>query len=152
VDEARVRAPLAGQSLGELAEELRRRYATCISKTAAARRRLRDQLMIDAGQLRYDHIEGEFQVLARRLRWPASATLKDFRHLFSTCLQNAGIPEHYRKYFLGHALGRAPIVTYSHLTEDKVHENYQRTLATELAAVAQAIEQRVRDDLGRQTP
>jgi hypothetical protein len=152
VDESRVRAPLAGQSLVELTKELQRRYSKCDASTAAARRRLRDQLMIDAGQLRYDHIEGEFQTLARRLRWPASATLKDFRHLFSTCLQNGGIPEHYRKYFLGHALGKSPIVTYSHLTEDKVHENYQRALATELAAVAQAIEQRVRDDLGRQPP
>jgi hypothetical protein len=144
--EGRVRPPLFGLSLSGLSEELRRRCAVAASKTAAGRRRVRDQLMKEAGQLCYDHVEGEFQQLARRLNWPDHATLKDFRHLFSTCLQNAGIPELYRRYFMGHAFGKAPIVAYSHVTEDKVHEHYQRALDTELAPIVRAIEKHV-DDL-----
>lgn len=101
--------------------------------------------MKDAGQLSYDHAEQEFQQLARRLRWPAAATLKDFRHLFATCLQNTGMPEFYRRYLMGHAFGNAPIITYTHLTEDKVREHYQRALATELAPLVDAIQRRAAD-------
>jgi hypothetical protein len=136
------RPPLAGLPLGVLADELRRRYAASGARDATQRRQIRNRLMKDAGQLGYDHVEAEFQQLASRLQWPAAATLKDFRHLFCTCLQHAGMPELYRRYLMGHAFGKAPIVAYSHLTEDKIDEHFQRALATELGPVAAAIDRR----------
>lgn len=135
--------PLAGWSLSGLTTELRKRYGAADSGGASQRRQVRNQLMKDAGHLSYDHIEGEFQQLARRLRWPVAATLKDFRHLFATCLQNTGMPEFYRRYLMGHAFGNAPIITYTHLTEEKVLEHYQRALATELSPLLMAIQGRV---------
>ncbi len=143
--EGQCKPPLAGRSLSGLTLELRNRYVAVDSGGAAQRRQVRDQLMKDAGQLSYDHVEDEFQQLARRLRWPAAATLKDFRHLFATCLQNTGMPEFYRRYLMGHAFGNAPIITYTHLTEEKVREHYQRALATELAPLVDAIQRRAAD-------
>jgi hypothetical protein len=140
--EGRRKPPLAGRSLSGLADELHRRRAAANSVRAAERRRVRDRLMKDAGQLGYDHVEDEFQQLAGRLGWPPAATLKDFRHLFSTCLQNAGMPEFCRRYLMGHAFGKAPIVAYTHLSEDKIHEHYQRALATELKPIVDAIDRR----------
>jgi len=99
--------------------------------------------MKQAHQLKYDRLEGEVRTLAGELGWPACATLKDLRHLFSTCLENAGVPEFYRRYFMGHALGKAPIVAYTHITEEKIHEHYRRALAAELAPISDAIVQRV---------
>jgi hypothetical protein len=136
------RPSLAGLSLTALAEELRQRYAALSCKDAIQRRQVRNRLMKDAGQPDYDHVEAEFQQLASRLQWPAAATLKDFRHLFCTCLQNSGMPELYRRYLMGHAFGKAPIVGYSHLTQDKIDEHFQRALATELGPVAAAIDRR----------
>ena len=49
----------------------------------------------------YDHIATEFDKISRRLAWPRSATIKDFRHFGATCLENAGMPEHYRKFLVG---------------------------------------------------
>ncbi len=134
--------PLAGLSLSVLTDEFRRRSHVFGSGGAAQRRRVRDQLMRDAGQLGYDHVEDEFQQLARRLEWPPAATLKDFRHLFSTGLQNSGMPEYYRRYLMGHAFGKAPIVAYTHLTEDKICEHFHRALATDLAPFVNAIDRR----------
>ena len=79
---------------------------------------------MEARALGYDHIQHEFQKISRSLQWPNSATLKDFRHLFSSCLENAGVPEFYRRYFMGHSPGRAPITTYTHLSQ--LHEQYDR--------------------------
>ncbi len=143
--EGQRKPPLAGQSLGELTSELRNRYVVSGSGGAIERRQVRDRLMKDAGQLSYDHIEDEFQQLARRLRWPAGATLKDFRHLFASCLQNTGMPEFYRRYLMGHAFGNAPIITYTHLTEEKVGEHYQRALVTELSPLVESIQRRAAD-------
>ena len=140
--EGRRMPPLAGLALGALADEFRRRSHAPGYAGAAQRRRTRDQLMRDAGQLGYDHIEDEFRQLATRLEWPPAATLKDFRHLFSTGLQNSGMPEYYRRYLMGHAFGKAPIVAYTHLTEDKIREHYQRALTTELGPIVSAIERR----------
>jgi hypothetical protein len=99
--------------------------------------------MQEAGQLSYDYLEGEFQKLARQLSWPASATLKDLRHLFSTCLENAGVPEYFRKYLMGHSFGRAPIVAYTHITEEKIKQHYFRAVSTEFAPIIRAIEGRM---------
>jgi integrase len=84
---------------------------------AAQRRDVRDQLLIEAGGVDYDRIEGEFQVLSRKLKWPTAATMKDLRHLFATSLANAGMPEHYRQYLMGQAPTSAPIGRYTHLNE-----------------------------------
>lgn len=140
--EGHSKPPLAGLSLSGLTTELRKRHVASDSGGAAERRQVRDRLMKDAGQLSYDHVEDEFKQLARRLRWPPTATLKDFRHLFATCLQNTGMPEFYRRYLMGHAFGNAPIITYTHLSEDKVREHYQQALATELAPLVEDIERR----------
>jgi integrase len=126
--------------LAELVEEYRRRCAAARSLDAAQRARLRDKVLRDAGGLRYDHIEGEFATLARRLGWPASATLKDFRHQFSTGLENAGVPEYYRKYLMGHAPGRAALVGYTHL--NRLRDHYEIALQREWPALRAALEAR----------
>ncbi len=128
--------------MAELTNEFHRRCRAAGSIGAEKKRRIRDQLMREAGQLTYDQVKLEFDKLARQLRWPKTATLKDLRHLFATCLENAGVPEFYRRYLMGQSFGKAPIVTYTHITEDKVRENYLSALRTELAPVAEAIERR----------
>ena len=110
-------AVLAGTSLKTLVKEFQRRCAAAGIRTAADRRRVRDQLLYEAGGIKYDHIATEFAKVARVLKWPQAATVKDFRHLAATCLENAGMPEHYRKFLLGQSPGRAAIVTYTHLNE-----------------------------------
>ena len=109
---------------------------------AERRRKIRNALMKEAGQLNYDHVEAEFRKLSQRLAWPAHATLKDLRHLFSTCLENAGVPQFYRCYLKGQSFGRSPIVTYTHITEDQVRKHYAAALQGELAAVVDAIQNR----------
>src|SRR5260370_463035 len=101
--------PFLGASLKELTDELQRRCGAKSGLSARERIQLRDQLLLQAGGLTYDQVQCEFHKIAKKLAWPRSATLKDFRHLFSTCLENAGMPEHYRKYFMGHSPGKAPI-------------------------------------------
>ena len=71
--------------------------------------------------MNYDHIQGEFQSLARRLQWPPQATLKDLRHLFATTLNNAALPESYRRYLMGQSPGKAALVAYTHLNELRQH-------------------------------
>jgi len=109
--------PLYGASFAELAEEYRHRCHAASATSAVARLRHREQVLHVAGGLNYDRIEHEFQSIVRRLHWPRSATLKDFRHLFSTCLENAGVPEFYRRYYMGQSPGKSAIVTYTHLNE-----------------------------------
>jgi integrase len=140
VAEGTKRPPLLGASLAELVEEYRRRCAEGRSPDAARRVRLRDEVLRDAGGLRYDHIEAEFTGLARRLGWPASATLKDFRHLFATGLENASVPESYRQYLMGHAPGRAAITGYTHL--NRLREHYEAALQREWPALLAALERR----------
>jgi integrase len=141
--EGRRHPPLLDQPLESLVDEYRRRCAAAASQKVSARRLIRDSLMRDAGQLTYDDVEGEFRKLADRLHWPRQATLKDLRHLFCTCLENAGVPEFYRRYLMGHSLGRAAIATYTHITEDKLQQHYARALATELSPIAQALDARI---------
>jgi integrase len=101
---------------------------------------IRDGLMKEAGAVTYDLIDREFRSLARRLDWPKEATIKDFRHLFSTTMENAGMPEFYRKHLMGHSLGRAAIVNYTHL--NKVHELYEDAVRMEWPALLEAFEGR----------
>ena len=108
-------------------------------------RRIRDRIVRSQGQLNYDHIKREFAKLASGLNWPKQATLKDFRHLFSTSLENAGVPEYFRKYLMGQSFGRSPIVAYTHITEDKLRQHYLRAVDTELSDIVVAIKRRHRE-------
>lgn len=129
--------PLYGASLMQLSDEYHRRCRAAEAHAAVNRQRIREELIRDAGGLNYDQIEHEFHIVAQRLRWPSAATLKDFRHLFSTCLENAGVPEFYRRYFMGQSPGKAPIVTYTHLNElQKQYGNAVRGGLAPLAAAA----------------
>ena len=109
--------------------------------SAAHERQMRDAVFDTAGQLGYDHVKQEFHKLAESLGWANSATLKDFRHLFATSLENAGVPESYRRFLMGHSPGRAAIVTYTHLNKLKSH--YMRAIDTELRPLVAAIQRRV---------
>ena len=86
----------------------------------------------------YHNIDDEFQRVRRRLGWPQAATLKDFRHLFSTCLENAGMPQYYRRYLMGQSPGRDAIVTYTHLNElrQRYVEAIERTMRPMIDAIA----------------
>lgn len=134
--------PLIGMKLTELAAEFQRRGAAPGICTAADRRRVRDRLLHDAGGINYGHIAGEFGKLARTLKWPRCATLKDFRHLTATCLENSGMPEHYRKFLLGQSPGRAAIITYTHLNQ--IRERFDEAAVT-LRPLVEAIERRTRE-------
>ncbi len=145
VDGENFQPPLLGRSLPQLVEEYRHRSAAQNSMNAKMRRKVRDTLLKEAGQLKYDYVECEFQKLSRFLEWPTTATLKDLRHLFATCLENAGVPEFYRRYFMGQSFGRAAIVSYTHITADQVRKQYERVLTSELAPVVVAIERRSKE-------
>ncbi len=95
VEEGGAKPPLLGKSLVAMTEEYRLRCVKTQSTSAVERRRIRNRVMREAGQLTYDHVEAEFGRLARRLNWPATATVKDLRHLFATSLENAAVPEYF---------------------------------------------------------
>lgn len=132
--------PLFGASLATLSEEFRRRCRAIGTPSAINRQRIREHLLRDAGGLNYDQIEYEFQAIANRLKWPGAATLKDFRHLFSTCLENAGVPEFYRRYFMGQSPGRATIATYTHLNE--LQQQFAKAVQNGFASLVTAITDR----------
>ncbi|MEK6259897.1 MAG: hypothetical protein AABP62_14855 [Planctomycetota bacterium] len=121
-----------------LVTEFHHRLAQVPQICAANRRQIRDQLLHEAGALGYDRIEQEFQKLARNLKWPRQATLKGFRHLFATALENSGCPESYRRYFLGHSPGKAAIVRYTHL--DQLERHYWRLLDGEFSPIMNVLE------------
>ena len=118
VADGRERPEHVGKSLTELEAVYRERKAGAPSD-AAGRLRLRNRLFADAGGIAYGDIEKGFHRVGRKLGWPPAATVKDFRHLFATTLANAGLPEGYRKYVLGHAPGRDAAVAYTHLNRLK---------------------------------
>jgi integrase len=141
VAEGREPAPLRGASVAELIGEYRSRCERANAKTAADRARCRDGVLRDAGGLGYDHVQGEFAKLAAGLGWPAAATLKDLRHLFATALNNAGVPDGYVRYLMGHAPGKAAVVAYTHL--DQLRRHYSAALRQEWAPLLDAVNERV---------
>lgn len=140
VVEKRETAPLFEVSLSELETEYEQRCRTMKHRTAEQRMVVRNLVLKEAGGLNYDQIEQEFHRLARQLNWSPSATLKDFRHLFSTEIMNAGIPEYYRKYLLGHAVPNSALTNYTHLNE--LQDWYNRAITQRLSSLLKVIEQR----------
>lgn len=137
VVEGRERAPLIDASLQELEDEFRMRCRGR-ANSAAERELLRNRLLRDAGGLTYDQIELEFQHLVKQLGWPkGSASLKDLRHLFATAMQNAGMPEFYRQYLLGHAPSRAASAHYTHL--DQLRAKYVAAVQNQLQGLVEVI-------------
>jgi len=133
-------APLVGMLLAELAQEFHRRCTNQNVRSAAERQQVRDKILHDAGGISYDHIMTEFNKVARALDWPRAATLKDFRHLSATCLENAGMPEHYRKFLMGQSPGRAAIVTYTHLNE--IRQRFDEAIEKSFGPIVEAIARR----------
>lgn len=141
VHDGREVSPLAGRPLADLVAEFRRRCAASGVRDAGGRKRLRDEVLGEAGGLRYDHVEQEFGTLARRLGWPPAATMKDLRHLFATTLGNAAMPEGYRRYLMGQAPGQAAIVSYTHLNELRRH--YTEAVRREWTPLLEGINRRL---------
>ena len=142
VEEGRGKRPLLGALLETIVEVFEQRCAATQVRTAAARQKARDQVLREAGGITYDHIVAEFRKVATRLAWPAQATLKDFRHLFATTLENAGVPEFYRRYLMGQSAGRAAIVTYTHLNE--LRERYEEAVQRKFQPLVDAVLRRTR--------
>lgn len=140
VAEGRERPALLGAGLDVVRQEFRMRCLSLPSAGAAARVRVRNEVLRVAGAVSYDLLDHEYRLVSRQLSWPKAATLKDFRHLFSTLLQNAGMPDMYRRYLMGHALGRSALVNYSHL--DQIQQQFERTLETTMQPIVAAIGQR----------
>ena len=133
--------PLLGNSLNQLIHEYERHCEQAKATSAAAKQKIRDGVIRDAGGLTYDLVNGEFHRIARRLKWPARATLKDFRHLFATVLANGGMPEHERRYLMGHAPGKEAIVTYTNM--DRLADHYRCAVEREYAALLTILRSRV---------
>lgn len=137
------REPACGiklQSVTEFVDEYRkRRRSTQNSDSVRVRRRL----IREAGGTDYDKIEHEFKKISRQLGWPKEATLKDFRHLFSTSLENAGLPTFYRRYLMGQSPGRSALVTYTHI--DQLRTQYAKASESTLKPIIDAIIERHHD-------
>lgn len=142
VVDGRQPSALAKLSLAEL-QDLYRERLQGQQKGHEARKKLRNQLFFEAGGIDYDELKSAFHRIHKQLGWPAAATLKDFRHLFATTLANAGMPEGYRKYLLGHAPGRDAAVAYTHL--NKLREHYERIVTGEYAEILAVIRERFPD-------
>lgn len=135
------RAPMRGLSLADLIAEYQQRIEIDKDRSAVMRYHLRDQVLRQAGAITYDHIQGEFERLTHQLGWPAAATLKDLRHLFATTMNNAAMPEAYRRYLMGQAPGKAAVVAYTHLNELQRH--YSEAVRREWAPLIETINRRV---------
>jgi hypothetical protein len=125
-----------------MSEQFRKLLAKEKNVTAIMRRRTRDKLFHGAGAITYDLIEGEFHRLSRQLSWPAEATVKDLRHLFATSMTNAGMPDVYLRYLMGHAPERAAVMAYTHLHELERH--YSQALEREWGLLIGAIAERAK--------
>jgi len=127
--------------LKEMAADFHQRTQNVSS--VVQRRVIRDELLRDSGGLTYDHVEGEFHRMAKCLQWSRSATLKGFRHLVATTLENGGMPEFYRRFLMGQSPGRSAIVTYTHLNQ--LRRQYEQVACSELSGVIEVIQQRWMD-------
>lgn len=132
--------PLLHASRDELRAEFDRRCRQQKASSAQARRAIRDRLLHDAGALKYDDIEVEFGQIARHLKWPRAATIKDLRHLFATALENSGMPEFYRRYLMGHSPGKTAVVSYTHL--DQLRTRYVEALRHQMQPLVDVISSR----------
>jgi integrase len=117
-------APLLGSSLQVLVDEYGRRRETHDPAGAAGLLRLRRRILREAGGLDYDDIYDEFRNVKDVLAWPEAATVKDFRHLFATTMENAGLTERYQKFFMGHSQGGDAIGCYRHINQ--LNDNFAR--------------------------
>ncbi len=113
-------------------------YRALRTDNSVAKGRAQTLLLRGAGGITYDHIEHEFKKLARKLDWRKDATLKDFRHLFNTEMQNAGMPEFYRRYLLGQSPGRSALVNYTHLND--LRQQYESAIEKKFKPLLAAIE------------
>lgn len=131
----------------ESEEELIRVYQEERRKTrpldAKTRLKIRNRIQREAGGISYDQIQGEFAKIARALNWPRAATLKDFRHLFSTSLENSGVPLFYRRYLMGQSPGKSAVVTYTHINE--LRKQYQLAIDRSLKPIVEAMKSRMKE-------
>jgi hypothetical protein len=67
--------------------------------------------------------------------------MKDFRHLFNTSMQNAGMPEFYRRYLLGQSPGRSALVNYTHLND--LQQQYTRAVESIYRLLLDAVKERL---------
>lgn len=141
--EQREKPPHLGSSLEELEQEFEDRCRRTSKLSARIRAGIRDSVLRDAGAITYDQIEHEFRKIAGPLGWPRAATLKDFRHLFSTSMQNGGMPEFYRRYLMGQSPGRAAIVSYTHLNE--LRERYEEAVQRKFKPLVEVTIRRMRE-------
>jgi hypothetical protein len=141
--DGREQPSLAGKPLENLVAVFEARCQSRSLASARERHALRDEILREAGGIDYDHVEGEFRQLARKLVWPAKATLKDFRHLFSTLLQNGGMPEYYRRFVMGHSPGRASIAAYTHL--DDLRSHFQTAIDRAFRPLVEAVTRRAQE-------
>ncbi|WP_417849315.1 hypothetical protein [Thalassoglobus sp.] len=130
-------------SVTDLVDRYRQQCERERHPSATSRARISQHLFKEAGGLDYDHIDREFRTVAGKLGWSKEATLKDFRHLFSTSLENAGVPLFYRRYLMGQSPGTSPLTTYTHLNQ--LREQHQRAVESTLAPLYQAFHKRVAD-------
>ncbi len=142
VAEGREPAVLQNRSLPQLIEEFQHRCSHHPSGSATQKMCIRNCLLKEAGGVHYDQVEAEFHQVARKLAWPKEATVKDFRHLFSTSLENAGVPLYFRQYLMGQAPTRAPIATYTHLSTDQIRTWYERAISREFDLLVKALKER----------
>jgi hypothetical protein len=133
---------LLGAGLAELIAEFERRRQSAKTTSADARWRIRNDIVRDAGGLTYDQINNEFRRVAKQLGWPSAATLKDFRHLFATCLANGDMPECERRFLLGHGPGRDAIQVYTHMNQIAGH--YRSIAKTQWSEVLKLIRDKVK--------
>lgn len=133
--------PLFGGSRDKLVAEFEERCRTMRNGGAQAIQEIQRDVLSDAGAITYKIIQGEFAKIAKTLKWPRAATLKDFRHSCNTALANGGVPEHERRYLLGQHPGQGAIVVYTHL--NKLTEHYMAACESELAPVLRVLRQRV---------
>jgi len=136
-------APLRAVPIEKIAERFAHRCAEAGVSRAKDKLRIRGQVMRDAGGITYTTVQREFTNVAGKLGWPRGATAKDFRHLFATTMENGGVPEHYRKYLMGHSRGKAAIVKYTHL--NKVRARYEAAVEREWPELVDALERRTRE-------
>lgn len=131
-----------GLTRAGLIDDYRHRLSEEKKDTARARDRVLKGVIRDAGGVSYKQVYTEFDKVRGKLGWPKRATLRGLRHLFATFTHDAGMPEAYRKFLMGHNPGGDAIVGYTHLA--KVREHYDRAVSREFAAVLEALEERVR--------